>query len=216
MISFLRGILHFKKPPVVVIDVNGVGYECQAPMSTFYKLPDPGQTVFLHTQFIVREDAQLLYGFYEQEERALFCSLIKVNNVGPKLALAILSGIEPEQFVSCIQQQNVDALIHIPGVGKKTAERLIVEMRDQLAGWQCQPKQGIALTSKEKSANLTQDALSALLSLGYKPQEASKLISRVGDGYSSAEELIRLALQSSLKGDKYDNNGSTDQRQLKE
>ncbi len=201
---------------MLVIEVHGIGYECQAPMSTFYQLPEVGQEVFLYTHFAVREDAQVLYGFYQEQERALFRSLIKVSGVGPKLALAILSGIDPNQFVRCILDHDVNALTHIPGVGKKTAERLMIEMRDRLQDWGFQPIEMDLLTSKEKGDRLTQDALSALVALGFKPQEGSRLISLVDAEYQTAEELIRFALQSTLKGGKNDNNGSSNKRQLTE
>lgn len=212
MISFLRGALQFKKPPLLIVEVNGIGYECQAPMSTFYQLPEIGHEVFLFTHFAVREDAQVLYAFFQEQERALFRSLIRVSNVGPKLGLAILSGIEPDHFVRCIVDADVNALTHIPGVGKKTAERLIIEMRDRLHDWGFQPVEMHLLSSKEREDRLTQDAISALVALGFKPQEASRLISFVSAEYHSAEELIRLALQSTLKGGKNDNNGSSDKQ----
>lgn len=211
MIDFLKGILHSKKPPQLTIELNGVGYECQAPMSTFYHLPEVGNEIFLHTHFAVREDAHTLYGFYHEQERLLFRSLIKISNVGPKLALGILSGIEPDPFVRCIKENDVAALTHIPGVGKKTAERLIVEMRDRLNDWGFESVVTEQFTLKDRKDRLLQDALSALVALGYKPQEASRLTSQVTATYNSTEELIRLALKSTLKGGKNDNSGSLDQ-----
>src|SRR3990167_123385 len=136
MITHLHGKLIHKKPPVLTIDVNGIGYEIQSPMSTFYHLPDIGNTITLLTHFVVREDAHLLFGFSKEQERKLFRALIKVNGVGPKLALAILSGIETDHFVQCVQQEDAGHLVNIPGIGKKTAERLIVEMRDNFANWE--------------------------------------------------------------------------------
>jgi holliday junction DNA helicase RuvA len=216
MISYLKGILELKKPPLLIIELNGVGYECQAPMSTFYHLPETGHSVFLYTHFAVREDAHTLYGFFTERERSLFRSLIKVSNVGPKLALAILSGIEPDHFVHAIHEQDITALTHIPGVGKKTAERLIIEMRDRLHDWGYEMVAMDMLSSHEKADRILQDATSALVSLGFKPQEASRLISLVQTDCHSAEDIIRLALQSTIKGSKYDNNGSTDKRSLPE
>lgn len=216
MISFLRGALQFKKPPLLIIEINGLGYECQAPMSTFYQLPEVGHEVFLHTHFAVREDAQVLYAFFQEQERALFRSLIKVSNVGPKLALAILSGIDPDHFVRCILDHDINALTHIPGVGKKTAERLMIEMRDRLQDWGFQPVEMSLLSDKERGDRITQDALSALVALGFKPQEASRLISLISTEYHSAEELIRLALQSTVKGGRNDYHGSSDKRSFTE
>ena len=135
MIGRLRGVIVGKTPPELLLDVNGVGYEVQSPMSTFYVLPDVGQEITIHTHFVVREDAQLLFGFMAESERSLFRTLIKVNGVGPKLALTILSGIEAEQFVYCVQNNDSAALVKLPGVGKKTAERLLVEMRDKFDDW---------------------------------------------------------------------------------
>src|SRR3989338_5535862 len=135
MITHISGLLLDKKPPLLTIDVNGIGYEIFAPMSTFYQLPDAGNKITLLTHFVVREDAQLLFGFHSDQERKLFRALIKVNGVGPKLALTILSGMETDHFVQCIHAQDATRLTHIPGVGKKTAERLMVEMRDILSQW---------------------------------------------------------------------------------
>jgi Holliday junction DNA helicase RuvA len=201
MIGRICGRLIEKQAPELLVDVNGVGYEIHAPMSTFYQLPAPGEQVVLHIHFIVREDAQLLYGFFDKQERALFRSLIKVNGVGPKLALTILSGIEADDFVRCVHSDDSAALVKLPGVGKKTAERLIVEMRDRLHDWQ--PDEGIskaslteASTGVEASGALVADAESALVALGYKPQEASRAINAVYDKNAiNSEELIRAALK---------------------
>lgn len=216
MISYLKGTITLKKPPLLIVEINNIGYECHAPMSTFYQLPETGHEVFLHTHFAVREDAHTLYAFCQEQERSLFRSLIKVSNVGPKLALAILSGIEPDHFVRCIHEQDVNALTHIPGVGKKTAERLIIEMRDRLHDWGFEPIELDMLTSRSLEDRMMQDAIGALIALGFKPQEASRLIGSVKTEYHSAEELIRLALQSTIKGGKNDHNGSTDKRALTE
>lgn len=210
MISFLKGYLRYKKPPFIVVDVNGLGYECQAPLSTFCHLPDLGQQVFLYTHFVVREDAQVLYGFFREDERSLFRLLIKVSSVGPKLGLAILSGIEPEHFVRSIKGQDINTLTHIPGVGKKTAERLIIELRDKLANLYADETLEVS-TPALREDRLQDDALSALVALGFKSQEAARLVSKVENPCSSVEELIRLALQSSVpRGSKNDKLGSPD------
>lgn len=201
MIGRLRGVLVEKQPPSLILDVRGVGYELEAPMSTFYRLPELGQEVTLITHFVVREDAQLLYGFSDKSERQLFRSLIRVNGVGPKLALAILSGMEAEMFTRCVHEQDATMLTRIPGVGKKTAERLIVEMKDRLNEWQ--PALAAleqAAISKAPGTNTrhdpVQDAVSALIALGYRPQDASKAIAGVEADGLSTDQLIRLALRA--------------------
>lgn len=197
MIGLLRGIILQKQPPQLLLDVNGVGYEIDAPMSTFYHLPDVGAEVTLYTHFVVREDAQQLFGFYGQEDRALFRTLLKVNGVGPRLALTILSSIEPNEFVRSVMNNDTESLVRLPGVGKKTAERLIIEMRDKVANWShlSLPPQSTVTTDKTKRNPASQDAVSALIALGYKPQEASRVVSKVDDGTLSSEELIRQALR---------------------
>jgi Holliday junction DNA helicase RuvA len=202
MIGRLRGVILKKTPPELLLDVNGVGYEVQSPMSTFYVLPEVGQEITIHTHFVVREDAQLLFGFMAESERSLFRTLIKVNGVGPKLALTILSGIEAEQFVYCVQNNDSAALIKLPGVGKKTAERLLVEMRDKFDDWAVVanaqlPEGAVPVQSPHK---LSADAESALIALGYKPAEAAKAISAaLDDDIDSSEELIRRALRGMVK-----------------
>lgn len=200
MIGRIRGIIIEKQPPLLIIDVNGVGYEVHAPMSTFYHLPDLNQTVTLVTHQVVREDAQLLYGFYHHHERDLFRALIKVNGVGPKLALGILSGIEAREFVQCVQDKDITRLVHIPGIGKKTAERLVIETRDALAHWAMDfavsnPTQTIPTAERH-----IQDAISALLALGYKPIDAQRAIKQIQHNGHSSQELIRLALQKMVSG----------------
>jgi Holliday junction DNA helicase RuvA len=197
MIGLLRGIILEKQPPQLLLDVNGVGYEIDAPMSTFYHLPDIGQQVTLHTHFIVREDAHHLYGFYAREERALFRTLLKVNGVGPRLALTILSSIDPSEFVRCVINNDMESLVHIPGVGKKTAERLIIEMRDKVSNWHQDALPGETTLKKGAPSKnqATQDAVSALIALGYKPQEASRAVAKVDDGTLASEEIIRRALR---------------------
>ena len=203
MIGRIRGEILSKQPPNLLVDVQGVGYELEAPMSTFYRLPATGSTVELHTHFVVREDAQLLYGFFTQQERTLFRTLIKVNGVGPKLGLTILSGIEADEFARCVAQDDSAALVKLPGVGKKTAERLVVEMRDKLKDWMPQ-EEGFTLEQTGAPAvaptfanSGQQEAESALIALGYKPAQATKSISQAVKalGESTTEELIRHALK---------------------
>jgi len=178
----------------LLLDVQGVGYELLVPLNTFFEIPEIGETVALHTHFVVREDAQQLYGFSQLEERVLFRHLIKVNGVGPKMALAILSGMSVKEFSRCVQKDEVATLVKIPGVGKKTAERLLIEMRDKIAH--------IAVDTIEDTVDqVTQDisleAESALTALGYRPQDAAKMVNRVADEHiTNAEQLIRAALKS--------------------
>lgn len=199
MIGQLRGIILEKKPPQLLLDVNGVGYEIDAPMSTFYHLPDIGTEVTLKIHFVVREDIHCLYGFYNEEERLLFRTLLKVNGVGPKLALTILSSTDTNEFVHCIINNDAISLTRLPGVGKKTAERLVIEMRDKLSTWQTQSSTVSTLLSTKTEAasrnQVTQDAVAALIALGYKPQEASRLVAKVDDGTRTSEEVIRCALR---------------------
>jgi Holliday junction DNA helicase RuvA len=201
MIGRIQGVLLENQAPVLLIDVNGVGYEVHAPMTTIYQLPQLGAAVTLHTHFVVREDAQLLYGFAELSERRLFRTLIKVNGVGPKLALTILSGIETDEFVRCVRDGDSASLVRLPGVGKKTAERLLVEMKDRLKDWQIDDTvTGKSGGNGTTGNHLLEEAESALVSLGYKPQEASKAISAVNNGeIVTSSELIRLALKNMVK-----------------
>lgn len=193
MIGKLTGIITDKQPPLLLIEVNGVGYEILATMNTFYNLPEGHQPVSLHTHLIVREDAHTLYGFHSQQERQLFRTLIKVNGVGPKLALSILSGIELELFVNCVQQNDASSLVRIPGVGKKTAERLVIEMRDKLADWQ------INLNNiTDPLTQTSDDAISALLALGYKQKEAERAVKQVYTSDLTSEQLIREALKGMM------------------
>lgn len=206
MIGRLRGILLEKQAPDLLIEVAGVGYEVQLPLTSFYQLPAPGAEAVIYTHFVVREDAQLLYGFVNQTERALFRQLIKANGVGPKLALTILSGMTAQQFVRCVQLDDVSSLIKLPGVGKKTAERLVVEMRDRLKDWGIAPNTPVsdamqlqddeALFSLPQSAE--QDAVSALLSLGYSQLQADKAVRAVKQPDMSSEQLIKAALRSMM------------------
>lgn len=203
MIGRLQGKLIEKQAPMLLIEVSGVGYEVQAPMSTFYQLPDIGSSVTLHTHFVVREDAQLLYGFFTKQERALFRSLIKINGVGPKLAITILSGIEPKNFARCIVENDTATLINLPGVGKKTAELLILKMRDSFNDWldgdlPAGSLQNNAATLSATLSSNVSDAISALVALGYKPNDAHKSVHKIADRENlTSEELIRFALQKS-------------------
>lgn len=201
MIGRLHGVLIAKHPPQLLIDVQGVGYEVEAPMSTFYQLPATGATITLHIHMVVRDDAHLLFGFATERERRLFRTLIKVNGVGPKLALTILSGISADDLVRCLQENDSAALVRLPGVGKKTAERLIVEMRDRLDDLQSDGVLPVAMAATQAPATRDEerDALSALVALGYKPQEASRLISGVESAGLSSEEIIRAALKQAVK-----------------
>ncbi|MFQ6572522.1 Holliday junction branch migration protein RuvA [Pseudomonas sp. UM16] len=202
MIGRLRGTLAEKQPPHLIIDVNGLGYELEVPMTTLYRLPKVGEAVTLHTHQVVREDAHLLYGFFEKRERELFRELIRLNGVGPKLALALMSGLEVDELVRCVQAQDTSALVKVPGVGKKTAERLLVELKDRFKAWETSPAMfalvpnGPAPIASVSSAEA--DAVSALISLGYKPQEASKAVAAVDAKGLSSEELIRRSLKGMI------------------
>ncbi|MDY4386215.1 Holliday junction branch migration protein RuvA [Pectobacterium aroidearum] len=205
MIGRLRGIILEKQPPQVLIEANGVGYEVHMPMTCFYELPELNQEAIIFTHFVVREDAQLLFGFNDKQERALFRELIKVNGVGPKLALAILSGMSATQFVSAVEREEIGALIKLPGVGKKTAERLVVEMKDRfkgLSGDLFNPVSDIPLTSpasvESRASDPEAEAAAALVALGYKPQEASRMISKIARPEADCETLIRDALRAAL------------------
>jgi len=197
MIGFLRGKLVVKQPPVLLIDVNGVGYEVEAPMTTFYDLPETGVEITLHTHLVVREDAHILFGFLRLSDRALFRSLIKISGVGPRMALAILSGMSADAFVRCIQDNNTAALTRVPGVGKKTAERLVVELRDNIG------KAGVAgadmAVASAGPANAVEEAVSALIALGYKPPDASRMVRGIDSKDLGVEEIIRRALQAAAK-----------------
>ncbi len=199
MIGRLKGLLLEKQPPHLLIDVGGVGYEVETPMTTFYKLPEINQEVQLFTHLVVREDAQLLFGFFTEDERRLFRTLIKVNGVGAKVALGILSGIEAQEFAVCIHKKDSARLIKLPGIGKKTADRLIVEMRDRLDDWEIKLANAASTGQKITSASAENDAISALISLGFKPQEASRTVAELEIDGLSSEEIIRLALKSSIR-----------------
>ena len=208
MIGRIAGILIEKQPPELMVDVNGVGYEITAPMTTFYRLPAVNESVALFTHLTIRDDAHLLYGFYDKTERTLFRTLIKVNGVGPKMALAILSGIESDEFVRCVESNDIATLVRVPGVGKKTAERLIIEMRDKLKQLDIAPalaqasgqgEEGASGVASVNERNVRSDAESALIALGYKPAEASKAINALDIAGLSSEQVIRMALKGMVK-----------------
>jgi Holliday junction DNA helicase RuvA len=199
MIGLLRGKLLIKQPPDLMLDVNGVGYEVQASMTTFYELPELHAEVTLYTHFVVREDAQLLYGFSSQTERELFRHLLKVNGVGPKMALAIVSGMNPLEFQQVIHAGDIARLSRIPGVGKKTAERLVIELRDRLPKTEASGNTSIPASVQTPSVSASDEAVNALLALGYKPVQASQMIAAYEDQGLSVEEMIRQALRASLK-----------------
>jgi Holliday junction DNA helicase RuvA len=200
VIGFLRGRLIHKAPPQLLLDVQGVGYEVEAPMNTFYDLPALGEEVKLHTHLVVREDAHILFGFATENERMLFRTLIKVNGVGPKLALTILSGQSTEEFYRCVDDNDVKGLVRLPGVGQKTAERLIIEMRGRLPELS---KLSVSIDRSgpvvSSSASPKQEAISALCALGYKPPEAARMVQSIAVEDKSCEDIIRLALRGAVK-----------------
>jgi holliday junction DNA helicase RuvA len=194
VIGWLRGRLAAKHPPGLVVDVNGVGYECEAPMSTFYGLPETGTEVVLRTHLVVREDAHILYAFGTEAERRLFRSLLKVSGVGPKIALGILSGITIDEFMLAVEAEDPEPLVRVPGVGRKTAERVLIDMRDrvkELAASAAEPSAAVGRAGPAQA-----EAFSALVALGYKPAEVARLLKRIGDEGGSVEELIRRALRA--------------------
>ncbi|MDP6968341.1 MAG: Holliday junction branch migration protein RuvA [Gammaproteobacteria bacterium] len=203
MIGRLQGLLLSKLPNQILLDVSGVGYEVEISFNSYCQLPEINTSTCLHTHLIVREDAHLLYGFASQDERALFRLLIKINGVGPKLALSILSGMEAQALAACVQHQDVAAMVKIPGVGKKTAERLVMELRDKMNDWQTVAGESVVISGKP-APNLAdsaqKEAESALINLGYKPVQASKAVAAaVKDNPTGAsEDLIRLALKGIL------------------
>jgi Holliday junction DNA helicase RuvA len=211
VIGRLSGILAEKFPPEVLIECAGVGYEVTMPMTSIYALPDINEKAIIYTHFVVREDAQLLYGFANTTERKLFRLLIKVNGVGPKLALAVLSAMSADQFVSCVRHDDLSGIVKIPGVGKKTAERLLIEMRDRLKDWQMSStpatdEMPLQLNNEDTFVNSVNDnaynskgdAANALISLGYKQAQADKAVKLVYIDGMSSEDIIRHALKSML------------------
>ena len=194
MIGSLRGRLTWKQPPQILLECSGVGYEVETPMSTFLELPEVGSEIFLYAHLVVRDDAHVLYGFASEHEKSLFRMLLKVNGVGAKMALAILSAMSVSVFQRCVQYEDVAMLVKIPGVGKKTAERLIIEMRDRV--------HSDNVTELPKGRSVPEDAKSeavdALIALGYKPAEVTKLVARLDTEDKSAEDIIRLALRQAI------------------
>ena len=195
MIGRIRGELIEKRAPEILVDCGGVGYEVLVPMTTLYQLPATGAQVTLLTHFVVREDAQQLYGFIDEQTRSLFRDLIKVNGVGPKLALTVLSGVDVSEFVALVLAGDSAALVKLPGVGKKTAERLVIEMRDRLKDYET-PSVGVAPSTRKADAG--SEAEEALIALGYKPQEATRAIASVAADGMSVEDIIRQALKAMI------------------
>ncbi len=200
MIGFVSGTLVHKSAPLLLVDVGGIGYEVQASLTTFSDLPAVGEQVKLLTHFVVREDAQQLYGFSREDERSLFRTIIKVSGVGPKLALAILSGMDVKGFNRCILAGDIKSLTKLPGVGKKTAERLVIEIKDRLPGLsEPESQSGSGVAAGQSRAVMIAEAETALVALGYKPVEASKALARIdAETCESAEQLIRAALQNMI------------------
>ncbi|HEC12232.1 MAG TPA: Holliday junction branch migration protein RuvA [Acidiferrobacteraceae bacterium] len=197
MIGQLRGTLLVKQPPLLMLEVSGVGYELEAPMTTFYDLPDSGSQVTLHTHLVVRDDAHLLYGFSRRPQRELFRSLLRVNGIGPRVALAILSGLSTEEFAACVTNEDVARLTQVPGIGRKTAERLIVEMRDRVLP---QSSEGVSVAGQSAATlDPAAEAVRALIALGYKPQEASRAVRAADAKEGTSEEIIRQALKGMVR-----------------
>jgi Holliday junction DNA helicase RuvA len=190
VIGSLRGTLVSKRPPWLTLDVGGVGYELEAPMSTFYRLPDPGRELMLVTHLVVREDAHVLYGFFTEAERALFRNLLKISGIGPRIALGVLSGMTAEGFYQCIRDQNIASLVKIPGVGRKTAELLLLKMKDRLP--EALETAQAAFPARSRSEG---EASGALVALGYKPGEVIKMLKDLDGVKLSTEEMIREALR---------------------
>jgi Holliday junction DNA helicase RuvA len=197
MIGFLKGRLAVKQPPMLMVDVNGVGYEMEAPMSTFYGLPATGESVAVFTHLVVREDAHILYAFGTDGERRLFRGLLKVSGVGPKIALGILSGASVEDFLRIVEAEDIAMLTRIPGIGRKTAERVIIEMRDNVKKLSMPSAAGAAGTVTP--ATPQSEAFSALIALGYKPPEVVRLLKSVDGADLATTEIIRRALKSAAK-----------------
>jgi Holliday junction DNA helicase RuvA len=191
MIASLRGRLTLKQAPAIIIECHGVGYEVETPMSTFLELPPTGDELFLFTHMVVREDAQTLYGFATEDERALFRMLLKISGVGAKMSLAVLSSMSVAGFRRCVEYEDTASLVKVPGIGRKTAERLIIEMRDRID----MPSAQTGSAKVEVDAGAKSEAVDALISLGYKPREVQKLIGELDVDGKSAEDIIRLALR---------------------
>ena len=201
MIGRLRGVLAWKQPPYLLIDAHGVGYELEASLTTFQTLPEIGAEVTLLTHLAVREDAHTLYGFASPAERSLFRNLIRVTGIGPRLALLILSGMSVELFGRCVRENDTTSLTRLPGIGKKTAERLIIELRDRIGELGLDPT-AVVLPGGRAAApaiNPVDDAISALVALGYKLPEASRMVQSLDTDGLTSEAIIRLALQASVR-----------------
>jgi Holliday junction DNA helicase RuvA len=193
MIGSLIGLIKEKKPSLLLLEVNGVGYEIHVPLSTSFQLPKNGESAYLLTHLVVREDQHTLYGFATEEERKLFRTLIKISGVGAKMALTILSGINVNGFVQSVINEDIDTLVHLPGIGKKTAERLIVEMKDRIEGITDNFESSASSTSEN---NTVIEVRNALVNLGYKNNEAKKILDNIDTKGLSVEELLRQALKS--------------------
>ena len=197
MIAWMRGVLREKHPPALLVDVGGVGYEMEAPMTTFYDLPPAGETVTLHVHHLVREDAQHLYAFSDRAERDVFRQLLRVSGVGARLGLAILSGMDAGGFERCVLEGDTAGLARLPGIGKKTAQRLVMEMRDKVGTLSAGPAlTHSGATTAPRRDDPVAEAVSALIALGVKPPEASRRVHAVGTHGLACEEIVRLALQS--------------------
>lgn len=193
MIGRIRGLLIEKKPPVLCVDVHGIGFEILAPLSTCTQLPNINQEVVLFTEFVVREDAQILYGFSRESDRALFKKIIKINGIGPKLALGILSGMTPDTFAHCVQQDDLSSLTKLPGVGKKTAERILIELRDKLQDW-LPSIDNMSSTVITADSEQKAEAIAALEALGYKPKEAANAVAKAYKSGKTTEQIIKDSL----------------------
>lgn len=205
MIGRLRGQLLVKRPPHLLVEVNGVGYELEAPMSTIYDLPAVGETVTLVTHLAVREDAHVLYGFAREGDRDLFRALLKVTGVGAKMGLAVLSGMDAARFVQCVEQEDMHALTRLPGIGTKTAQRVVMEMKDRVAAigagaWGKVPVGKATAGGQSGEDGVLSQAVDALIALGYKPAEANRMARAVDDGAKTTEDIIRLALRAAASG----------------
>jgi holliday junction DNA helicase RuvA len=199
MIGFLKGRLASKQPPALMVDVNGVGYELEAPMSTFYGLPATGEPVALYTHLVVRDDAHILFGFGTESERRLFRGLLKVSGVGPKIALGILSGASVDDFLRIIEAEDIALLTRIPGIGRKTAERVIIEMRDSVQKLAAPARRDGGAPLIPAAESPQNEAFAALIALGYKPPEATRLLKAADEPGLSTTEIIRRALKSAAK-----------------
>lgn len=202
MIGQLRGILLSKQPPALMLNVQGVGYELEAPMTTFYDLPQEGAELILHTHLVVREDAQLLFGFSTQNQRNLFRHLLRISGIGPRVGLAILSGLSVQEFRLCINSEDVVRLTKVPGIGRKTAERVILELRGKQLPGMAGDEDAVASSTND---DIRTDAISALTALGYREKDAEKIIAKLADQSAvgetlSSESLIRQALQAMSGG----------------